>query len=461
MEIFYIISKALIFKTQNITNSNNKNNKNNNNNNELINIDIINDPFLFYLNNYLCINKSNEEGYIILNMIHDIYQLSSNKKNNSKNKDTGIKIKPKFKALESVFNNIFMSYEFKEKYFNIFSKLQKINYNLKRFGYICKLKKMKLQVDCDLLLNPISLTNNVNTICIVQENFKYMFTLVDLINIIETALTNAPGFFVEVLTPKNPYNNIPFSLSCLYNIYFKIKNSNIKTSILFHLFFLCNFNKSVFSIEYEAIIRDHAIKNFVYNTPAILLRKFVHEMLNNNYYTKKLSIDKDLPDNTFLKIMRPFLYYYYISKYSIPGTEKISLYNKILYYKLKLFYKYNPKFGRKYYHITDKIRHASFNTKCILFDNININECYLNSSSFEVELSNFYSYSYNNSYNNSNNDNHSVSTTSMSHSLSSESESDSEVEVESELEWIHVLNELSSNLTIRNPNTNTNENSSE
>ena len=409
MEIFYYISKALIIKTQHFTDRDTN----------AIDTDIIKEPFLFYLNTYLSINKSNKEGYIILNMIQDIYQLSGKKDIFDKHKDISKKIKPKFKALENVFNNIFMTNEFKEDYLTTFSKLQKINYNLKKFGYICKIKKMKLQVDYDLLLNPISLTKHENAICIVQDNFKYMFTLVDLINIIETALTNAPGFFVEVLSPKNPFNNIPFSLSALYNIYFKTKKSNIKTSILFHLFFLCNFNKSVFSIEYESLIRDYAIKNYVYNTPAVLLRKFVHEMLNDNMYTKNLSIHRELSDNVLLNIMRPFLHYYYISKYGVYGTEKIILYKKILHYKLKFFYKYNPQFGRKYYHINNKVRHVSFNTKCILFNNININDCYLNSSSFELALSSFYY----------NNENYSVSSASSTNSNSSMSYSYSSEEV--------------------------------
>ena len=455
MEIFYYISKALIVKTQNFTNTEINANAN---------MDIIKDPFSYYLNTYSSINKYNEEGYIILNMIHDIYQLSSKKNFLKKNKDISIKIRPKFKALENVFNNIFMNDEFKEKYLTTFSKLQKINYNLKKFGYICKLKKMKLQVDYDLLLNPISSTKDENTICIVQENFKYMFTLNDLIHIIETALTNAPRFFVEVLSPKNPFNNIPFSLTALYNIYFKAKKSNIKTSILFHLFFLCNFNKSVFEIEYEQLIRDHAIKNYVYNTPAILLRKFVLEMMNENIYTKKLSIHREFADNVLVKIMRPFLHYYYISKYGISGTEKVLLYKKILYYKLKLFYQYNPKFGRKYYHISGKVRHASFNTKCILFNNININESYINES--YLNSSNFY-------YNNENYSVSSASSTnsnsSMSYSSSSEEQDQDEAssvnqnplivpvpitairninanEEESQLEWERLLNEISSNI---------------
>lgn len=212
-------------------------------------------PFLLYQKYYDSIYKNDEESYLILNILYQFVYANTN-------------INIKFLELYNILNNVFMSEEIKEKYFSMFTKIQKIRYSLKKFGFICKFKKMKIQVDYDLLLNPINIHDN-NTICIIQDNFKYFFTVRDLINIIETALSNAPGFFVNILTPKNPFNNISFSLSCLYNIYFKLKQSQYIMPILFHLFFLSNFDKIDFVLEYEAIIRDYAIKKFIYNTPAV------------------------------------------------------------------------------------------------------------------------------------------------------------------------------------------------
>ena len=81
--------------------------------------------------------------------------------------------------------------------------------------------KAKIVVDFDLCLNPIE-HNNKNSICLFQENKKYYFRINDLINIINNALCNSPNFFSDTLITKNPYNNIAFNKSTLYNIYFNI-----------------------------------------------------------------------------------------------------------------------------------------------------------------------------------------------------------------------------------------------
>ena len=326
-------------------------------------------PFLLHQKYYDSINKNDEQSYLIFNILYQFLYANIDVNKNIK-----------FLELYNILNNIFMSDEKKEKYFSMFTKIQKIRYSLKKFGFICKFKKMKIQVDYDLLLNPININDN-NTICIIQDNFKYLFTVRDLINIIETALSNAPGFFVNILTPKNPFNNISFSLSCLYNIYFKLKQSQYIMPILFHLFFLSNFDKIDFVLEYEAIIRDYAIKKFIYNTPNVLLRKEIMEMLFDNIYTKRLRIDKDFPNDKLGNIMKPFLYYYYIVKYSVDGTEKTYLYKHILFHKLRLFYLHNTNFGRKYYNIIGKKINLTFNTKHLLFNDINL-------SNYKVNITN-------------------------------------------------------------------------
>ena len=368
MEMYYYIAQTIINKN----NPNKVIEKFNLNLNEDL-VDFSKNSFLFYNSIYNEINKEEEDSFIVLNILYSlIYKYKQELQNNNKI----IKIKYKFDYINQILNNIFLSEQTKEKYLNLFSKIQKTIYYLKKFGYICKFKKMKIQVDYDLLLNPINIQDK-NSFCIIQDNFKFLFTIRDLINIIETALSNSPGFFLNILAPKNPFNNTPFSLSCLYNIYFKVKESQFIMPILFHLFFLCNFDKMNFVLEYEAVIRDYAIKKFIFNTPAKLLKKEIMEMLDDNVYTRKLIIDKDFPKETLGIVMKPFLYYYYIVKYSVKGTEKTFLYKSILYYKLKLFYLFNSNFGRKYFKIDGKKKIISFNTKHLLFKEININDNYL------------------------------------------------------------------------------------
>ena len=283
----------------------------------------------------------------------------------------------KFEVLNKLFDNKFILENLKESLFNIFSKAQKHYYALLRFAHIFKLKKYKILVDSNLSLNPLDSLNN-NTFILIEHRSKYLFSIHDLISIIETAISNSPMFFTDPLWPLNPYNKQPFTVSTLYNIYFKMKYSGRVMSTLFHLFFLENFDISSFSQNHECYIRNHSIKNFVYNSPYSDLHTAVLNMLNSNIYTIRLNIHKDFPKDILVNIFRPFLYYYYIINYGIKGTNKIQQYKIILNKKLKKFYEYNKAFGRKYIKLITNskkrvIKHEyHFNSKHISFHDINI-----------------------------------------------------------------------------------------
>jgi hypothetical protein len=285
--------------------------------------------------------------------------------------------KAKFLSFDKIYNNIFSAEKYKEDYLSFFYKIQKVYHAFSRISYIYKYKKTNIQVTNDLSFNPIK-KHKTNTITILQCNAKYIFILSDLINIIENAISNTDNFFVEVLEIKNPYNNIPFNLSTLYNIYFKFKESTYNMSILFHLFFLSNFDKTSYALENEAIIREFAIKKFIYNSSTNVLYTKIIKMLRENEYSRKLVIHPKFSKDLIVTIMRPFLYHKYIYLYGLEGIEKTLIYKKILFYKLKKFYEYNPNFGKI---ITDKdnifskiLPAITYNTNHVTFHLINIDD---------------------------------------------------------------------------------------
>ena len=275
----------------------------------------------------------------------------------------------KFISLNVFLNNPFNSDKIKNNIFNAFSKAQRIYFAFVNFVNIYKSKKNPKVVTDDLSMTPLDM-NNKNTFTLVQQKSIYLFSLNDLIRIIETAIGNSPSFFSDPFRPKNPFNNEEFDDATLYNIYFKMKECGRVMSTIFHLYFLANFNNKVFVINNEAFLREYSIKKYVLNSPAICLYQAIIEMIKTHIYTKKLSIHKDFPKELLVEIFRPFLYYYYIINYDIKGTHKISKYRKILYLKLKQFYEYNKTFGRKIIKLTpDPFRLAhchNVNTACNL-----------------------------------------------------------------------------------------------
>ena len=158
-------------------------------------------------------------------------------------------------------------------------------------------------------------------------------------------MSNSPSFFMDPLISKNPYNNIPFSDTDLYNIYFFIKNKNGMIPELFHNFFKCNFDFDQFIYNNECLIRNIAIHKYVFLTHFDILYPKVKLMLNT--YLDKLYIHEDFPKETLVNIMRPYLHLHYLDKYAIYGTIQKNESKELLIAKLKQFYRYNPHFGKK------------------------------------------------------------------------------------------------------------------
>jgi hypothetical protein len=254
--------------------------------------------------------------------------------------------KAKLSALNCLLNNIFISNELKEKILDIFCKAQRHYYALTKLSNVYRYKVYPLVVTTDLTLNPLPIDHPA-TFVLLQNKTRYLFSMNDLINIIETAVCNAPNFFLEPLPPKNPYNNQKLNTSTLCNIYFKMKEGYCNFSLIIHLFFLENFVKNNFYINNEVFLREYAIKKYIYTSHYETLYNAVKIMLVNNYYTNKLIIHSEFPKDLLVKIFRPYLNYYYIIHYSIKGQEKIQKYRNKLYIKLKEFYEYNYLFGRK------------------------------------------------------------------------------------------------------------------
>jgi hypothetical protein len=264
----------------------------------------------------------------------------------------------KFDFIRSIRDNGFVDVEMKENIYLKFYQAQRTYHLLNRLVYRYKLRIAPYAIQSDLVLTPINETQ-LNVTCVFQNGQKYLFTVLDLRKIIECALTHSPFHFSSPLPVKNPYNNMPFNKSTLYNIYFFMKHGNYVMSSLFHQFFLSNFNLKRFQDENEVLIQKTHIKQFIRNSDVKDLRYEILHMLNQNHYSKNLRINKDFPTERLIDIFRPYLELYYHELYSFDVNmrqiSKVQLRNK-----LRMLYEHNPKFGRKY-HRTEK--NIVFNTK--------------------------------------------------------------------------------------------------
>jgi hypothetical protein len=277
-------------------------------------------------------------------------------------------------------------------FIDYFCKIQKIYNVLNRFVYNFKYKRAKIVVNTDMYLNQLDI-NNENVFCLFHNNSKYLFVVNDLIKIIDTALTNSHMFFAEPLCIKNPYSNLPFNKSMLYNIYMFIRYKTHMYSELFFRFFYCNFNISLFKNKNEYLLREYTIKNYVYNSPHNILVDEIKEMILifNNYCNVSginnfIKIDEDFPNVLLIKIMRPYLLLHCESEYSfITSIKNDSRY--LLRKKLIKFNNYNRQFGRKRYKI--EFAYTSDLKKKIKKKIIEFNSNHINFNNIKNENDNF------------------------------------------------------------------------
>jgi len=290
--------------------------------------------FYHYINKYE--NTKTSENCFVKNMFYSFITITEA---NSLTPTT------KFNNLKLIIFNDFFNAETKELFLDNFMKVQRRYYIIMRTIRNYRFRKANIQISTDIFLNPIHIDDK-NIFVLFQNNKKYLFTISDLVNIVNSALGNTDYFFSKPLICKNPYNNMPFNKADLYNIYFFMKSTNIIIPILFHNYFMANFSLSKFKLENEDIIRDYSIKDYINNSSEQTLRSKILQMIRSNYYSDNIKIHKDFPTPKLIKIMKPYLKLYLHSLYSTESNKKIS-YDILLNKKIKEFVKFNPRFGRK------------------------------------------------------------------------------------------------------------------
>jgi len=269
---------------------------------------------------------------------HIFFQVFSQKK---------YSIKEKYLFVKKTLENIFLTEAMKDEFLEVFQKIQQKFLSIQRFVYRIKYKRAQIVVENDLSLNPIS-EKDKNVMVIYQNNNKYLFVIRDMIQLIEKYITHSQYFFSSPLSCKNPYNNVVFYKSTLYNIYFFMRFKTLYFSEILHQFFLCNFHLVEFQNKNTHLLRNYAIHDFIKNESLTCIGTYILEMIqdHNDDNPVKLDIHPEYPLKNLVEVMKPYLTLYLIYKYSFIPLDKI-LAKKWLDTKLIKFQIGNPKFGRK------------------------------------------------------------------------------------------------------------------
>tara|TARA_B100000424_G_scaffold253146_1_gene230057 strand:+ start:716 stop:2089 length:1374 start_codon:yes stop_codon:yes gene_type:complete len=300
-------------------------------------------------------------------------------------------LESKYKFMIKTLTNNFISNADKNKFMDIISKCQRTCLAFSKFALICKLKRRSLGNDTDMYLNPIS-SNDNNVICLIHENTKYLFTINDAKKIVHQSLSNSEEMYSDPLPIKNPYNNLPFSKSNLYTLYFFIKKSNFSMPTLFHNYFQSNFCITAFYFHNKGYLRNCSMNQLINcNYSRVTQIDYIYNMIENYNLNPNINkkeqilISDDFPQEILWNAFRPFLKYYLKSEYSLASYQRIE--NRMIINAMLLNFKNkNPLFGRKYYvneydsHVNRPVFKPYFNTEFTEFEKpLVINQNYSNS----------------------------------------------------------------------------------
>ena len=254
----------------------------------------------------------------------------------------------KFNLLyDIVLNNIDIPKYEKDFLLMKFCSAQLVYSNFRKIARLFKFKySRKFEIDCDLCFRPLNNLKEHIMATVLENKIIYKFRISDLINIINESLSYSPYFFAEPYNIKNPYTNVPFSIANLYNIYFKIKKTNYIMPLLFHQYFMSNFDLLEFKHNNECLIRDKAIDNFVEDSSIDEKHEYILKMFYIHHSCILFSVDSHFPKlklvTTFYKYLKHFLKELYSLNPHIKEKNRIHI-----EYNLTLFSQLNPDFGKK------------------------------------------------------------------------------------------------------------------
>ena len=259
----------------------------------------------------------------------------------------------KWKLLDSFLNNPFFEFE---EIMERFYVIQKTHHILIRFRQRCMFHRpQKFVNECDLHMNPF-LPQQKGVMMVVQNKQKYQFRLSEVISIVRHALEQKH----EPLPCKNPYNNMYFSKTTLYNLYFQIRLST--TMVMpenIQRFFLCHFDLGVFYQLYFVSIKQQYVQQMHQGMTHEQLVLDIITMIDyyNKYYsfyeiqTLKIKINNEFPFDKLIDIFLPYVHLYHGFLYS-QNIDQANDFHTRFIRKMNRFVRFNPQFGRKKIHIS-------------------------------------------------------------------------------------------------------------
>jgi hypothetical protein len=262
-----------------------------------------------------------------------------------------ITFKDKYNNLIEAFNSNFISLEHKNKYLQFHYLYNKYIISIIKIQQLWKLKKYrKYDYDYDMNMNDLSNYKENEKFIIINNKTIYTFAIKDFIKFFNSSLMKCDYLNEKPSHPCNPFTNIPFTTTQLYNFYIKCRNNNVNMGYFINQYYKLNMNITSFKFENHFKLGVNAIQNYIfYSTNETLydeiFNMFFYFDVENIYekyfvqnnkiiYLKEPSNASMKYKNKIVRICKILLEPYFIFLYKCNGDESLKI-----YYIHKLFNK--------------------------------------------------------------------------------------------------------------------------
>ena len=250
----------------------------------------------------------------------------------------------KFRILSDIYHDPFITDNICRNILSILQKTQCTYHAFSRLARVYRHKHTPVQINTDLYMNDLVPTHK-NTFVLLDHDKIYYFSMNDLAKIMLDSLTYSYLFFPEPKVCKNPYNNMPFTKSTLYNMYFQMKESFCVVPRLIQLFFEADFNVFLFKKLNESTLLEHIIREYVARTEPIRMRADILKMVTEHDDKGILIIHPLFPSKSLFTGLKHIYILYLCRKYTADG-KIYENYGHEIVYRMDDFINKNPRFGR-------------------------------------------------------------------------------------------------------------------
>jgi hypothetical protein len=252
----------------------------------------------------------------------------------------------KLQKVKMIVENLFISDKNKHEFLVNFSRFQKTINGFKKLVKIWRIKKK-----CIVYPNTTDLKGNDLTDCkphllidLIEDNTIYSFYIHDLLKMWNIALKQRMYVIEQPTTLKNPYTNLEFSITNLYNIYYKALFNGIRRPAIVEMHFHCNFSIKMLLCTYGAQLREWAVTEYSETNDISLYNELIGVYSDYGHLLPKLRVSDSFSVKIKMRqieIYKPIIQAYCFMAYS-NNSHLISQFNTIFFSLVEAYSRETP-----------------------------------------------------------------------------------------------------------------------